>query len=348
MNAKQPETRTVEKQQPDLLDRIIEETRDVGINVTPHGLEYSTFTGLCTLAKLIFEAGACPKSMDSSKKVLIAIAQGQTVGLNAFQSMQAFYIVNGQATLWGNAPLAICRQNPHWNEDGYDEWFEVKKERIPGHPDNWDDDSITAICQTQRKGAQPKPSYFSVADAKKAGLWGATGKLYGAYPFRMLKFRARGYALNDNFGDSLKGIQIRETFDEDVDGKPAESNGDTLRKEVETRKIITRGNLEKTNHPAKQNGIESNAPVIQNAVKQSFPEPILDPTDLDIARDLLKGVYNRIPEYKRREFLKEASMDEDKTWIGPEHIDGISDVDYLNLITTRLEEMLIEVKGAKA
>jgi hypothetical protein len=310
--------------------------------------------------------------MDSSKKVLIAIAQGQTVGLNAFQSMQAFYIVNGQATLWGNAPLAIARQHPDWQESGFDEYFEVKGDRIDGHPAKWDDDSITAVCQTQRKGGTAKFSYFSVADAKKAGLWGATGKLYGAYPFRMLKFRARGYALNDNFGDSLKGIQIRETFDEEVDGKrrEVESNGDQLRKEVEARKskATTRAEQEgftpKGIHPlagkyGDQTGMPSNANVIQNAMKQSFPEKVeanpitqedydKENSEIDIARDLLKGVYNRIPEAKRRDFLKEASMDEDKTWIGPEHIDGISDVDYLNLITTRLEEMLTQVKGAKA
>ena len=240
MNQKQPETKTVERQ-PDLLDRIIEETRDVGINVTPHGLEYTTFTGLCTLAKLIFEAGACPKSMDSSKKVLIAIAQGQTVGLNAFQSVQAFYIVNGAATLWGNAPLAICRQHPKWDESGFDEWFEVKGERIKGHPLKWDEDSITAVCQTLRKGAsQPMQRRFSIADAKKAGLWTHTQKLYGPYPQRLLPARARGYNLNDNFGDSLKGIMIRETFDEEVDGKRLEvvNNADELREQLDRKKVF--------------------------------------------------------------------------------------------------------------
>jgi hypothetical protein len=329
VNQKQPETKVLEKQ-PDLLDRIIEETRDVGISVTPHGLEYSTFTGLCTLAKLIFEAGACPKSMDSSKKVLIAIAQGQTVGLNAFQSMQAFYIVNGQATLWGNAPLAICRQHPAWQEEGFDEWWEIKGEVVSGHPQKWEDDTITAVTQTQRKPGQPKQSRFSVADAKKAGLWGQNGKLYGTYPFRMLKFRARGYALNDNFGDSLKGIQIKETFDEEVDGKPPASNGDELRSEVDKRK-------RKSYEVVKQE-ITSNAETIQNAMKQSFPDPPL--TEIEEARSWVRAVFDKIPiRMGAASMLKDASLRDGK-WISYENIENIDDVEYLKLIAANLEGAL--------
>lgn len=355
---KQTEVKTV---QPDLLDRIIEETRDVGISVTDHGLDFSTFTGLCTLSKLIFESGACPKSMDSSKKVLIAIAQGRTVGLDPFQSMQAFYIVNGQATLWGNAPLAICRQHPAWVEAGFDEWFEQGTSqlvRLVGHPSKWDDDTITAVCQTQRVGAEAKQSRFSVADAKKAGLWGATGKLYGAYPFRMLKFRARGYALNDNFGDSLKGIQIRETFDEEVDGKRNEvSNADELRDMLEKKQRKV------TLAPVVETKAASSAPdagpvlkfdppnfeKLKPGDKVSFDGAISSPmSELEISRDWLKKVYAQIPmKANPIEFLKQASMNGYK-WLAFEDIDNCEKVGWLNETAAKLEDMLATVKAAKA
>lgn len=343
---KTTETKTVERQ-PDLLDQIIESTRDVGISLSPRGLEVDTFTGLCTLSKLIFDSGACPKSMDSSKKVLIAIAQGRSVGLDPFQSMQAFYIVNGQATLWGNAPLAICRQHPGWQEEGFDEWFEVKGERIAGHPHKWDDDTITAVCETKRGKAFAKQSRFSVADAKKAGLWGASGKLYGTYPFRMLKFRARGYALNDNFGDALKGIAIRETFDEEVDGK--RENGATV-EEFKKRLDEAKTDGVKSRHDKKEKTVPSMVTPID--VQEFIPQNWINPaeeslSDLDKARAWIRTVYERIPlRMNPIETLKSASM-EDGTWISLEHVDSVSDLEYLNRIAARLEDSLSQAAKAK-
>ena len=46
---------------------------------------------------------------------------------------------------------------------------------------------------------------FSVADAKKAHLWGRRGP-WENYPERMLQMRARGFALRDSFPDALKGV----------------------------------------------------------------------------------------------------------------------------------------------
>jgi hypothetical protein len=50
---------------------------------------------------------------------------------------------------------------------------------------------------------------FTVADAKKAGLWGKTGP-WTQYPKRMLQMRARGFALRDAFPDVLKGLVTAE------------------------------------------------------------------------------------------------------------------------------------------
>jgi hypothetical protein len=50
---------------------------------------------------------------------------------------------------------------------------------------------------------------FSVADAKRAGLWGKSGP-WTQYPRRMLQLRARGFALRDAFPDVLKGLVTAE------------------------------------------------------------------------------------------------------------------------------------------
>jgi hypothetical protein len=320
------------------------------ILITKTGIDFDNFAGLWTVANMILKAKMAPAGLDTPHAIALVMARGRSVGLDPFQSMESMAVVNGRVMIWGDAPLAIARQHPDWQESAFREEI-IRDEK---------GEILEALCVTQRKGGTVRNTRFTIAQAKKAGLWGKTGP-WTNYPERMMQARARGYALRDNFGDALKGLAIRETFDEDVDGKPVESNGDQLRGEMEKRKTKTA-----------TASMNNNAGTIKEAVKQSFPEtrnetveravksdashvffsdpqePILDQTDLDIARDLLKGVYNRIPEAKRRDFLKEASMDEEGTWRGIEHIDKISDVDYLNLITTRLEEMLTQVKGAKA
>ena len=69
---------------------------------------------------------------------------------------------------------------------------------------------MTAVCKTSRKGKDANVvARFSVADAKKAGLWGKAGP-WSQYPKRMLQLRARGFALRDAFPDVLKGLVTAE------------------------------------------------------------------------------------------------------------------------------------------
>jgi hypothetical protein len=69
---------------------------------------------------------------------------------------------------------------------------------------------MTAVCQTSRKGKDANVvGRFSVADAKRAGLWGKSGP-WTQYPRRMLQLRARGFALRDAFPDVLKGLVTAE------------------------------------------------------------------------------------------------------------------------------------------
>ena len=56
---------------------------------------------------------------------------------------------------------------------------------------------------------EPQRREFTVEDAKKAGLWGKQGPWQTA-PTRMLKLRARAFALRDTFADALRGLQSAE------------------------------------------------------------------------------------------------------------------------------------------
>jgi hypothetical protein len=61
---------------------------------------------------------------------------------------------------------------------------------------------------------------FSVADAKRAGLWGKSGP-WTQYPRRMLQLRARGFALRDAFPDVLKGLVTAEEAQDYPANEPA-------------------------------------------------------------------------------------------------------------------------------
>jgi hypothetical protein len=50
---------------------------------------------------------------------------------------------------------------------------------------------------------------FSVADAKRAKLWGKSGP-WTQYPKRMLAMRARGFAIRDAFPDAMRGMITAE------------------------------------------------------------------------------------------------------------------------------------------
>ncbi len=82
---------------------------------------------------------------------------------------------------------------------------EYVRERVDG-----DGDAMVATCEAKRRGyPDANATKFSVADAKKAGLWGKSGP-WTQYPKRMLQLRARGFALRDAFPDVLKGLVTAE------------------------------------------------------------------------------------------------------------------------------------------
>lgn len=151
-------------------------------------------------AKLLAESDLAPKDFKGKPgNCLVAMQMGAEVGLAPMQALQNIAVINGRPSVWGDAALAIVQAS------GKLEWI---KEGFDG-----DGDQRKAYCITKRIGyPEPKPSTFSVAEAKKAGLW--SKDLYQKYPDRMLKARARGFNLRDQFADVLKGLAIREEVED--------------------------------------------------------------------------------------------------------------------------------------
>ena len=161
------------------------------------GLALQSFDDAFRFAKMVSASEFAPKDFKGKpESCLLAIQHGSEVGLSPMQSLQSIAVINGRPTIWGDAALALVQSSPV---------CEYVREYTEGEGDN-----LTAVCEAKRRG-YPAPTVvrFSVADAKKAGLWGKSGP-WSAYSTRMLQVRARGFALRNAFADALRGLITAE------------------------------------------------------------------------------------------------------------------------------------------
>lgn len=165
--------------------------------VPPRALIPQTFDAVMALADVIVVAGMAPKDFDAAK-CAVSILHGMETGLTPMMALQAIAVINGRPTIWGDGALGLIQGSG---------LLETFKEYYEGEPGT---DAYTAFCVVKRKGdPEVKINGFSVAAAKKAGLWTKKGP-WTEYPERMMKMRARSWSLRDGFSDVLKGLQIRE------------------------------------------------------------------------------------------------------------------------------------------
>ena len=171
---------------------------DISTNTTPaRGLALQTMGEAMQFASMVAKSDFAPKDFKGKpESCLLAIQHGSEVGLSPMQSLQSIAVINGRPTIWGDAALALVQSSPV---------CEYVREYLEG-----DGDNLTAVCEAKRHGyPSPSVSRFSVADAKKAGLWGKSGP-WTQYPQRMLTLRARGFALRNAFADALRGLITAE------------------------------------------------------------------------------------------------------------------------------------------
>lgn len=153
------------------------------------------------LAKAICMAGMAPKGMDSPEKCMISIMRGMEVGLTPMMALDKIAIVNGRPVIWGDGAMGLVRGS------GVCDWV---KEYIEGEGDN-----RVGVCIAKRRGeVEPIERRFSIADARKANLWGKSGP-WSQFPERMLQMRARAFCLRDLFADVLGGLYLREEMEDD-------------------------------------------------------------------------------------------------------------------------------------
>lgn len=146
------------------------------------------------LSQMMAKSNLVPKSFKNNPSdIFMIINLGAELGYKPFQSILQLESINGKLTLKGDAMKAL----------------------IIGHPDcddiieTYDPVTMTATCVVKRKGKSDCVKTFSKEDAQKAGLWERSIP-WRQYPERMLMYRARGFALRDQFGDVLNGVISKE------------------------------------------------------------------------------------------------------------------------------------------
>ena len=179
----------------------------MGKEIQPAGLQPTTLTEAIELSKLMAGSDLMPKDYkDKPNNVLIAIQFGSELGLAPMAAIQNIAVINGRPCVFGDAIPALAKANPQ---------FEYMNE-------TFDESTMTATCKIKRKGEPEQIVTFSKSDAEKAKLWAKVGP-WTQYPARMLKMRARAFAIRDVFPDSLKGLRVAEEvrdYQEEIDITP--------------------------------------------------------------------------------------------------------------------------------
>lgn len=195
----------------------------------------SNLTAISMMAEKFARAGnLIPKEFQGQpEKCFAAIYKGASIGLDAFTSLQRIAVVNGRATIWGDAALAVVRNTGELEffREYFGVWVsraELTQEELSA-PENQEmikkfngiirksalldsaNEKCGAACELKRKNGDLVFQFFTILDAKNAGLWGAD--VWKKYPQRMIAYRARAYALRDSFPDVLEGLYVKEEME---------------------------------------------------------------------------------------------------------------------------------------
>jgi hypothetical protein len=190
------------------------------------------------VAEMLAKSSLVPKAYQGQPaNVLVAMAYGESFGMQPLQAMQSVAVVNGMPGLYGDGLLAVCRSCSSW------EWMQ---EAIDGE---------TAICTAKRRNEPEVTATFSVQDAKRAQLWGKAGP-WTQYPMRMLAMRARAFALRNLYADVLRGMGSAEELQDipaempAVQVEPARIDNAEQPQQTKAAAILTKARAKRQAKPA--------------------------------------------------------------------------------------------------
>lgn len=165
-------------------------------------LRLRSYEDALAFARSVVASKLAPACFSSPEAVLVAMQHGAELGLKPMQSLQSIAVINGRPSLYGDAIPALLMASGQC--EVFEEWVEGTG------------DDMTSLTKLKRKGmASEMVGRFSVADAKRAGLWGKSGP-WTQYPKDMLRHKSRARAARTIFADVLKGLPVFEDIRESI------------------------------------------------------------------------------------------------------------------------------------
>lgn len=181
------------------------------------GVKFSNFNEMWQFAICAVNSGVY-KDIKTPEVACIKMQAGMELGLSPVWALANVMVVNGIPAVWGDAMLGIVKAHKECSDV-----IETDEGQFP-------QDTFAAVCEVQRTGKLPVVRKFSIADAKKAGLFSKSGP-WSQYPRRMLQLRARAFACRDAFADALRGFGAVEEL-RDIDPSPKQVQGRTVKTQL--------------------------------------------------------------------------------------------------------------------
>jgi hypothetical protein len=128
--------------------------------------------------------------------MFVAMQTGAELGIGPAAASRGIYVVNNRPALEGQLALGLIRSA------GVTEYMQVGTGTVKGVTDY-------GYCKFKRKGEPEETVRFTVAEAKKAGLWGKSGP-WSKYPDDMLTWKAVSRASKRYFSDVTLGLELNE------------------------------------------------------------------------------------------------------------------------------------------
>lgn len=163
-------------------------------------------TQINAMADRLGKSGALPASIRNGDQLAMVMLAGYEAGMRPMESINAFYIVNGRLTMWGDALIRQLKRA------GYSLTWPVTTDK-------------EATCEITAPNGDKHKETFTFADAEKAGLI-AKGGPWKTYPKDMLRWKAIGRGVRFFCPEVMGGTQyLKEEADdfEEIEAKPAKA-----------------------------------------------------------------------------------------------------------------------------
>lgn len=155
------------------------------------------------MASTFINSGAVPESIKNTAQMMMVFQAGYEAGLQPLESLNAFYIVNGKITMYGDAVISqIVRA---------------------GHLVVWGkcDDKKAEVTITRGDNGNKMTGKFTIEQARAKGLTtysnGNENAFWKKYPENMLKYKALGTIVDFIVPDALRGISVKEVIEADTE-----------------------------------------------------------------------------------------------------------------------------------